>query len=107
MKRADGATSSILLRMPRFAEIIAKGTSSLKTSSAPHAKRLKTGIRRYTDSRENDEREATFPVPKKAICIRKKKKTATRVSARTSGRKVLVLFLAVSESCRFRNWCLY
>ena len=66
MKSADGATPSLLLRMPRFAEMSANGIMSFRISNAPWDQGSKTGIRRWTLSKLNDDTEATFPVLKNA-----------------------------------------
>jgi len=39
-----------------------------------------TGTRRYTDSNENEESDATFPVAKNPVCNRIKKNSAIRAS---------------------------
>src|ERR1700734_310411 len=40
----------------------------------------KTGTRRYTDSRENEDMERIFPVPKNPTCNNTKKKSAILAS---------------------------
>jgi hypothetical protein len=46
-----------------------------------------TGTRRYTDSNENDDIEAIFPVPKNPTCSNTKKKSAILASDNASFRK--------------------
>ena len=87
INRADGATPSLLLRMPRFAEIRANGIMSFKISSAPCEKGSKIGISRWTLSRLKDDTEATFPVLKNADCSRVRKIKETRASDNVSDRK--------------------
>lgn len=66
MKSAEGATPSLLLRIPRLAEMRAKGTISFSMRRAPWEKGSKTGMSLLTLSRLNAEIEATFPVLKNA-----------------------------------------
>lgn len=47
----------------------------------------KIGTRRYTDSREKEDREAIFPVPKNPVWRRIKKNKAIRASERANLRK--------------------
>jgi len=54
--------------------------------SAPWEKGSKTGIRRYTASREKEDTDAMFPVLKKADCRRKREKREMRASARVRAR---------------------
>ncbi len=66
MKSADGATPSLLFRIPRLAEIRAKGIISFKISKAPWENGSNIGISLETLSRLKAEIDATFPVLKKA-----------------------------------------
>jgi hypothetical protein len=86
MKSAEGATPILRFRIPRFALMIAKGIMIFKTRRAPCEKGSKTGMRRYTDSREKEEMEAMFPVLKKADWRRKKKNREMRASERVRAR---------------------
>ena len=97
MNKDDGGTCNFRFNIPRFAEITmvsillsksipAKGTRILKISNAPMRNGSKTGTRRYTDSKENEEIEAIFPVPKNPICNKTKKKSAIRASERANFR---------------------
>jgi hypothetical protein len=52
----------------------------LKMSRAVMRKGSKTGTRRYTDSRENEDMEAILPVPKNPTCNNTKKKSAILAS---------------------------
>ena len=68
--------------------------------SAPCEKGLKTGMSRYTLSSEKEETEAMLPVEKKALCNKKRKKTAMRKSERASGRYCCFPFPSLgSASC--------
>jgi hypothetical protein len=87
MKRADGATPNLLFRIPRFAEMSAKGMRSFSMSKAPCEKGSKIGIRRYTLSRLNEDTDATFPVLKKADWRSVRKKRETRASDKVSDLK--------------------
>jgi hypothetical protein len=80
MKRAEGATPSRLFKMPRFAEIRAKGIMSLTIRRAPCENGSKTGTKRLTDSSENAETAAILPVLKKADWRRVRKKREMRAS---------------------------
>jgi hypothetical protein len=82
MNNADGATPKRLLRMPKFAEMRAKGTMSLNMRSAPCENGSKTGTSRATLSRLKEEREATFPVQKNAAWRSVRKNRDTRASAK-------------------------
>ena len=77
---ADGATPKCLFKMPRFAEMRAKGIMSLSTSSPPWENGSKMGINLYTLSKLNDETDAIFPVLKNADCSRVRKKIEIRAS---------------------------
>lgn len=87
MKSAEGATPSRLFRMPRLAEIRAKGIISLTVSSAPCENGSKTGMSLLTLSRLNAETDATFPVLKNADCNIVRKKREVRTSAKVRDRK--------------------
>lgn len=65
---------------------MAKGTMILTMSRAPWEKGSKTGIRRYTASREKEEMEAMLPVLKKADWRRKRENREMRASANVSAR---------------------
>jgi|SRR5947207_393714 len=93
MNNEDGGTCNFRFNIPKFADITtvsnyspnnlpAKGTRSLNTSNAPMRKGSNTGTRRYTDSKENEEIEAIFPVPKNPVCKSTKKNSAIRASER-------------------------
>jgi len=56
-------------------------------SKAPIRNGSNTGTRRYTDSNENDETLAMFPVPKKPVCNNTKKNKAILASESTRFRK--------------------
>jgi hypothetical protein len=68
-------------------KIPAKGTRILNTSNAPMRNGSNTGTSRYTDSKENEEIEAIFPVPKNPVCNNTKKNNAIRASERANFRK--------------------
>lgn len=98
MNNEDGGTCNFRFKIPKFAEITAlntipvkgipaKGTRILNTSNAPMRNGSNTGTRRYTDSSENDEIEAIFPVPKNPVCNNTKKNSAIRASERDNLRK--------------------
>lgn len=87
MNNAEGATPSRLFKIPKLAEIKANGTMSFQISKAPWDSGSKTGTSRLTLSRLKEEREATFPVQKKAAWRRVRKKRETRASDRVSVRK--------------------
>jgi hypothetical protein len=55
--------------------------------SAPIRKGSNIGTRRYTDSNENDDIEAIFPVPKNPTCSNTKKNSAILASDKVSFRK--------------------
>jgi len=59
----------------------------LNTSRVVIKKGSNTGTRRYTDSNENEEIEAIFPVPKNPVCSSTKKNSAIRASESASLRK--------------------
>ncbi len=97
MNNDEGGTCNFRFNIPKFAEITAvnccspkgvpaKGTRSLNTSNAPMRKGSNTGTRRYTDSKENEEIEAIFPVPKNPVCNNTKKNSAIRASERVNFR---------------------
>lgn len=87
MKSAEGATPRRLFRMPRLAEMRAKGTISFSIRSAPWEKGSKTGISLLTLSKLNADIEAMFPVLKKADCKSVRKKREVRASDSVSDRK--------------------
>lgn len=80
MNNADGATPNLLLRIPKLAEIKAKGIMIFSMSSAPCENGSKIGIRRETLSRLKDETEATFPVLKNADWSNVRKNNEVRAS---------------------------
>lgn len=53
-------------------------------SNAPIRNGSNSGTRRYTDSSENDEIDAIFPVPKNPVCSSTKKNSAIRASERAN-----------------------
>lgn len=87
MNSAEGATPNLLLRIPRFAEMSAKGIRSLSMSNAPWENGSKMGTSRYTLSRLKEDTEATFPVLKKADWRSVRKKRETRASDKVSDLK--------------------
>src|SRR5690242_10236409 len=80
MNNALGATPSRRLRSPKLADSAAKGTISFSMSSAPWLKGSKTGMRRYTASREKEDTDAMFEALKKADWMKKKKNREMRAS---------------------------
>jgi hypothetical protein len=86
MNSADGATPSLLFKIPRLAEIRAKGIINFRISNAPWENGSKTGINLETLSRLNAETDATFPVLKKADWRIVRKNTDIRTSAKVSDR---------------------
>ncbi|KAG6100827.1 hypothetical protein E4U30_003697 [Claviceps sp. LM220 group G6] len=66
MKRADGATPSLLFSTPKLAEMSANGIIIFRIKSAPWENGSNKGMRRHTLSRLKEEIEAIFPVLKKA-----------------------------------------
>jgi hypothetical protein len=86
MKSADGATPNLLFKIPRLAEIKAKGIISFNINNAPWEKGSKIGISLETLSKLKAEIDATFPVLKKADWSSVRKKNETRASDKVSDR---------------------
>ena len=53
-------------------------------SNAPIRNGSNSGTNRYTESKEKEDTEAIFPVPKKPVCNNTKKNRAIRASERAS-----------------------
>jgi hypothetical protein len=86
MKSADGATPNLLFKIPRLAEMRAKGIISFNISSAPWENGSKIGMSLDTLSRLKAETDATLPVLKKADWRSVRKKRETRASDKVSDR---------------------
>lgn len=95
MNNDEGGTCNFRFNIPRFADITAvtaskrrnvpaNGTSILNMSNTPIRNGSNIGTRRYTDSSENEETDAIFPVPKNPVCSSTKKNSAIRASERAN-----------------------
>jgi len=71
-----GGKSKDRPRTRKMDETKKKGIKILMIKRTPMKNGLNTVVNRNTDWRENEAREATLPVPKKATLIKKRKKMA-------------------------------
>jgi hypothetical protein len=78
--RENGGSSKHRDRRDRAEESKKNGIKILKRRREPIKNGSNTVVNRYTDSIEKDDIDAKFPVPKKAILTKNKKKLATRIS---------------------------
>lgn len=75
-----GGSSNDLDRSDSTEESRKNGTKILNSSNPPIKNGSKTVVNLYTDSIVNEEIDAIFPVPKKAILRKKRKKLAILIS---------------------------
>ena len=73
--------------IPNAAERRKNGTHSFIIRSPAMRNGLKTVVKRYTDSSENEDTEAMFPVPKNPTLMRKRKTAAVHRSFVLRARK--------------------
>lgn len=89
MNRALDCNPIRRFKIPKAAEMHAKGTIILYISKAPCENGSNIGINLYTASKEKDAIDAMLPVLKKADCNRNKKNREILKSDMVSWRKVL------------------